>query len=151
MKQTGRAITTTVLTFCSIDLVTKTIFGGDSHDNTWEHILKNWEAEVQGIDLLIAPHHGRDSGRSYDFLDVLKPSLAFFGKARSEHVAYGAWYRRGLAIVINNQANCMMADLSGSLLNIYVTNETYARAFAREAGFNTWYHEQLLAWYLRSV
>ena len=129
----------------------KVILGGDSHDNTWEHILNNWEAEVQDIDLLIAPHHGRDSGRSYDFLDVLNPRLTFFGNARSEHLAYDAWYRRGLAIVTNNQANCMIADLSGSLLNIYVTNETYARAFAREAGSNTWYNQQLLAWYLRSV
>ena len=127
------------------------VFGGDSHDKTWEHILENWEADVTDIDLLIAPHHGRDSGRSYDFLDVLKPSLTFFGNARSEHLAYGDWYRRGLAIVTNNQANCIIADLSGWSLNIYVTNETYAKTSAEKAGTNTWYNEQLLAWYLRSV
>ena len=36
----------------------KVIFGGDSHDDTWEHILNNWESAVTDIDLLIAPHHG---------------------------------------------------------------------------------------------
>ena len=43
---------------------------------------------VTNIDLLIAPHHGRDSERSYDFLDVLKPKMTFFGNANSEHLAY---------------------------------------------------------------
>ena len=37
-------------------------------------------AITRGIDLLIAPHHGRKSGRSYEFLDTLKPTLTFFGK-----------------------------------------------------------------------
>ncbi len=129
----------------------KIILGGDSHDKTWDHILKNWETEVQDIDLLIAPHHGRASGRSYEFLDVLKPSLTFFGNARSEHLAYNAWYQRGLPILTNNQANCMIADLSNAHLNIYATNETFARAYTQGYGADTWYHAQFQAWYLCSV
>ena len=62
------------------------IFGGDSHDKTWDHILDKYRASVEDVDLLIAPHHGRSSGRSYDFLDVLNPSMTFFGNARSEHL-----------------------------------------------------------------
>lgn len=62
------------------------VFAGDSHDKTWEHILANHK-DVTDIDLLIAPHHGRKSSRNYDFLDVLKPKLTFFGNAPSEHLA----------------------------------------------------------------
>ena len=42
------------------------LFAGDSHDSTWEHLLANWGGSVAGIDVLIAPHHGRDSGRVTD-------------------------------------------------------------------------------------
>ena len=106
----------------------RTVFGGDSHNDTWNHILNTYESEVSNVDLLIAPHHGRDSGRSYEFLDVLQPKLTFFGNAPSEHLAYGAWDRRDLPIVTNNQANCMVVDISPNEMKFYATHETYARA-----------------------
>ena len=129
---------------CSYVLLYRTgnkriIFGGDSHNDTWDHILNSWEKEVRDIDLLIAPHHGRDSGRSYDFLDVLKPTLTFFGNARSEHLAYSAWSRRNLPIITNNQANCMVVSAKAEQLDIYVTYETFAKSF----NSNTFYSNQL--------
>ena len=133
---------------CSYVLLYRTgskriVFSGDSHDGTWEHILKNWEADVRDIDLLIAPHHGRDSGRSYEFLNVLNPALTFFGNARSEHLAYDHWHNRGLPIVTNNQANCMVVDASNSPMNLYVTNETYAR----RVNASTFYSARFRAWF----
>ena len=125
----------------------KIIFGGDSHDATWEHILSSWHSTVSNIDLLIAPHHGRDSGRSYDFLDVLRPKLTFFGNARSEHLAYGAWSRRGLPIVTNNQANCMVVDADVTPMNLYVTHENFARA----VNAYTFYSQAFQAWYAFSI
>ena len=119
------------------------IFGGDSHDRTWEHILDTWEEDVRDIDLLIAPHHGRDSGRSYEFLDVLNPALTFFGNARSEHLAYDRWRNRGLRFVTNNQANCMVVDANTSPMDLYVTNET----FARRVNPDTSYSSRFRAWY----
>ena len=104
------------------------VFSGDSHDDTWEHILNTHKSDVSDIDLLIAPHHGRSSSRSYKFLDVLKPKLTLFGYARSEHLAYGPWHYRGLPIVTNNQANCMVVDISSFAMRFYVTNEVYAKA-----------------------
>ena len=119
------------------------IFGGDSHDDTWEHILDTYEQSVTDIDLLIAPHHGRDSGRSYDFLDVLRPSLTFFGNARSEHLAYDAWRRRGLSYITNNQANCMVVNASASPMDLYVTNKSYAE----KVNSSTTYSNLFQAWY----
>lgn len=73
----------------------KIIFSGDSHDKTWEFILNNHLIDVTNIDLLIAPHHGRESKRSYEFLDYLRPKLTFFGNASSNDLAYSAWnYRK---------------------------------------------------------
>ena len=133
---------------CSYVLLYRTggkriVFGGDSHDRTWEHILNDWEQDVRDIDLLIAPHHGRDSGRCYEFLSVLKPALTFFGNARSQHLAYDHWHNRGLPIVTNNQANCMVVDASSTPMNLYVTNETYAR----RANPGTFYSDRFRAWF----
>ena len=126
------------------------MFGGDSHDGTWEHILNEYTDDVRDIDLLIAliaPHHGRGSGRSYEFLDVLRPSLTFFGNAPSQNLAYGAWNYRNLPFVTNNQANCMVVDASGSPMHLYVTNES----FARKCNPLTFYSHVFQAWFAFAI
>jgi hypothetical protein len=115
---------------CSYVILYKTgnhriVFGGDSHDETWEHILAHHKADVTDIDLLIAPHHGRASDRSYDFLNVLNPTLTLFGNAPSEHLAYGAFGSRKLPIITNNQAGCVLIDVDP--MDVYVTNKKFAQ------------------------
>ncbi|MCY3537072.1 MAG: hypothetical protein OXI08_02080 [Cyanobacteria bacterium MAG IRC4_bin_6] len=123
------------------------IFSGDSHDETWAHILNQHKIDVTNIDLLIAPHHGRRSGRSYDFLNTLRPALTFFGNARSQHLAYSAWHYRRLSIVTNNQANCMVVDASETPMTLYVTNENYAR----QVNWSTFYSDSFKAWYVGPI
>ena len=137
---------------CSYVLLYRTgqnriVLGGDSHDDTWEHILTEHGEDVTNIDLLIAPHHGRKSERSYEFLDTLEPTLTFFGNARSEHLAYGAWHRRELSIITNNQANCMVVDAGTSPMTLYVTHENFARRVNPE----TSYKDTVKAWYVGPV
>jgi competence protein ComEC len=137
---------------CSYVLLYRTagqriLFGGDSHDETWDYILDKYKDDVTGIDLLIAPHHGRKSGRSYKFLDTLMPKLTFFGNARSEHLAYDAWSSRGLSIVTNNQANCMVVDAGTTPMTLYVTHE----AFARKVNAGAFYSESFKAWYVGPI
>ncbi len=112
----------------------KIIIGGDSHDKTWEYILENNEEDVKNIDLLIAPHHGRDSSRNYDFLDVLNPRLTFFGNAKSEHLAYGKWSSRNLMKITNNQGNCLIAKFEKTATNIYCTYKNFAEVFSKSLG-----------------
>jgi competence protein ComEC len=118
------------------------VFGGDSHDATWEHIIEAHEADVKDVDLLIAPHHGRKSDRCYDFLDVLKPKLTFFGNASCEDLAYGAWDSRNLPFVTNNQAGCMVVDI-GKTMDLYVTH----KPFAEKINPDTFYSSTLQAYY----
>ena len=123
------------------------LLSGDSHDKTWAHILEHRADDVRDVDLLIAPHHGRKSDRSYDFLNLVNPKLTFFGNARSEHLAYGAWRHRELEYITNNQANCMVVDCSGDTLAVYVTHE----AFAKKYNPATWYSSVYRAWRLKNV
>jgi hypothetical protein len=99
---------------------------------------------VKNVDILIAPHHGRKSGRSYKFLDVVNPSVTFFGNANSEHLAYGAWNSRNLYFITNNQANCMIVNADISPMQLFITNET----FARKENPRTWYSPDFQGWFL---
>ncbi len=137
---------------CSYVLLYRTgdyriVFGGDSNDKTWEHILDKHETDVTDVDLLIAPHHGRKSGRDYDFLDVLNPKLTFFGNAKCEHLAYSAWNNRNLPFITNDQAGSMVVETGSNSIDVYVTNQTFADA----ANEQTSYREDLLAWYYDSI
>lgn len=125
----------------------KILLSGDSHDNTWEHILDKWEDDVKDVDLLIAPHHGRKSGRDYKFLDTVNPKMTFFGNARSEHLAYSAWNYRKLEYITNNQANCMVVDCSGNNLKLYATYETFAKKYNPL----TFYSRTYDAWHLKEI
>jgi competence protein ComEC len=121
----------------------KILFGGDSHNDTWDYILKHHKALVTDVDVLIAPHHGRASDRSYDFLDVLNPALTLFGNAPSEHLAYGAFKSRDLPIITNNQAGCVMLDINDTV-SVYVTNKKFAMqraaAYTFELPLHSGYH-----------
>lgn len=130
----------------------RVVIGGDSHDASWEHILATHAADLKDIDLLIAPHHGRDSDRSYDFLDVLKPKLTFFGVARSEHLGYGAWRDRGLEVMTNNQGNCFVVDFAEGRMDVHCTYKTFAQTYRQEKfGKDTFFDENLKSWYIKSL
>ena len=101
----------------------KIIFSGDSHDNSWDYILKNYKDEVTNIDILIAPHHGRDSDRNYDFLKTLTPSVTLFGNASSQHLAYNSYPNTRIT---NNQAGYVTIDISEDRLLVLVKNKAFA-------------------------
>ncbi|MCY3769202.1 MAG: hypothetical protein OXG56_07565 [Gammaproteobacteria bacterium] len=114
-----------IVLFCSA--IGKVLLAGDAHDTTWEYVKENYKDHVSNVDLLIAPHHGRKSGRSYDFLEYVNPKLTFFGCAPSEHLAYDAWNYRNLAHITNNQCGCIVAEEgSGGGMAIYVENGRFA-------------------------
>ena len=106
----------------------KILLAGDAHDATWEYVKKHYEEDVSDVALLIAPHHGRKSGRSYEFLDYVNPKQTLFGCAPSEYLAYDAWNYRKLQHITNNQCGCIVAE-GDKAMNIYVENDTFAANF----------------------
>lgn len=107
----------------------KIIFAGDSDDHSWEHILKNYKDDVSNVDVLFAPHHGRDSNRSYEFLKTLKPRVTLFGNASSKHLAYGCYPGPPSIRITNNQAGYVVIDISEDGMTFYVKNYDFARDF----------------------
>lgn len=107
----------------------KIVFPGDAHDGTWEYVLKHHSSLVANCAVLIAPHHGRDSDRSYDFLDTLKPGLTLFGYAESEHLGYEAYTQRDLLKITNNQAGNVVMEAKTAGIDIFVENRKFAETF----------------------
>lgn len=124
----------------------KVLLTGDAHDATWEYVENNYKEEVSDVDLLIAPHHGRKSGRSYQFLDYVNPKLTLFGCAPSEHLAYDAWNYRNLTHITNNQCGCIVAE-GLNTMEIYAENEI----FVANSGGNIHKTNQQGFYYLGSV
>ena len=122
------------------------ILSGDSHDKAWEHILNSHENLVKDVELLIAPHHGRKSGRSYEFLDTLNPKITFFGNAPSKDLAYSAWRSRGLSYITNNMAGSMIVDCDDNM-SLYVTNEEYAKDENAHSFYSNWHK----GWYVKEI
>ncbi len=129
----------------------KILFSGDSEDKTWEHILANWHDDVANLDVLVAPHHGRHSGRSYDFLSVTKPKLTLYGNASSDHLAYKPWHNRRLLILTNNQAGYIVLNILSDKIEVFVKNKTYAQNLCDQNGWKTYYSEEQDAWFLGDV
>jgi len=120
---------------------------GDAHDKTWEFVLKNYGADLKGCEFMIAPHHGRDSGRCWDFLDEIKPKFTVLGCASSKHLAYEEWNKRGLEKITQNQAGNIAVYPHSEGLNIYVENEKFADKY----GGNTDRKDKYGNYYLTSV
>ena len=123
------------------------LFCGDAHDKTWEHVLENHLTDIYRVELMIAPHHGRDSGRDRSFLSEVMPKLTLFGVAPSEHLAYDAWRSRGLDYITSNQAGTIIVDAKSVPMKVYVTK----KSFARKRNPKTAYSFDYRAWLLRSI
>jgi competence protein ComEC len=112
----------------------KILFAGDSHDKTWDYILNDDELGelVSNVDVLFAPHHGRDSSRKYDFLDIVKPRVTLFGNASFEHLAYDSYKKFRIT---NNQAGYIIIDISEEMIVFYAKNEEFADDFNKKRGW----------------
>ncbi|UJF29304.1 hypothetical protein L0B70_10700 [Kaistella sp. 97-N-M2] len=104
----------------------KILFAGDSDNDSWDYILKNHRDQVTNIDVLFAPHHGRDSGRSYEFLKTLNPRVTLFGNASSKYLAYECYPRTRIT---NNQAGYVIMDVTASKIVFYVKNYEFAKYY----------------------
>lgn len=118
------------------------IFPGDSEDNTWEYILSNHRSLVENAAVLFAPHHGRDSDRDWEFLDIVNPKITFLGNAKSKHLGYSAWQNRELEYFTNNQCGNVRIDFEGKELIVSIENEEYAKKYTKNNTYNIdgyWY------------
>lgn len=75
------------------------------------------------VDILFAPHHGRDSGKvPEDVLQKINPKIIVVGEAPSENLNYYNNYNT----ITQNSAKDIVFDCQSDYIHIYVSNESYA-------------------------
>ena len=92
------------------------LFGSTDQEKIKEKI------EWPEIDILFAPHHGRDSGKvSEDVLKKLNPHIIIIGEAPSQYLNYYSGYNT----ITQNSAGDIVFDCSGDYVDIYIEKESY--------------------------
>ena len=107
----------------------KILFCGDADEKTIEHLMTNHKEDISSIDVLIAPHHGRDSNKDFSFLDIMKPKLTLIGNAKCQYLAYKEWNDRNLLHIQNNQGGNILIEIDSQGLHISCSNKVFANVF----------------------
>jgi hypothetical protein len=86
---------------------------------------------IPAVDILFAPHHGRDSGKvPKAWLDVMNPSLIVIGEAPSEYLNY----YQGYDTLTQNSTGDMLFDCIEGKAHIYVEDHNYVAACLDDEG-----------------
>ena len=84
---------------------------------------------LPAVDILFAPHHGRDSGKvPQSLLDDLSPKIIIIGEAPAEHLNY----YKGYHTISQNSAGDITFECDGSLVHIYVSSDSYEVDFLED-------------------
>ena len=104
----------------SVENNVKMMWMGDMEHDFLEKIKE--KIEWPEIDILFAPHHGRDSGKvSEDVLKKLNPHIIIIGEAPSQYLNYYSGYNT----ITQNSAGDIVFDCSGDYVDIYIEKESY--------------------------
>jgi beta-lactamase superfamily II metal-dependent hydrolase len=113
----------------------KIVICGDAEDGAFNHAIEKYPALMKDVAFLLAPHHGRDSGRDYAFLDYMNPRFSLLGCAPHQHHRTTSWSSRGLAYCKQNQCGNMVLTTAadGNSIDVYIQS----KSFAQNSGGNT--------------
>jgi beta-lactamase superfamily II metal-dependent hydrolase len=82
-------------------------------------------------DILIAPHHGRDSGKvPTDLLDKIKPKVIIIGEASSDDLNY----YKGYNTITQNSAEDITMNLVKGQVHFFVSSTSYTVDFLEDKG-----------------
>ncbi|ARU60069.1 hypothetical protein CBW65_02555 [Tumebacillus avium] len=98
----------------------KALWMGDLETDFMEKIKDevNWSE----VDILFAPHHGRESGKvPKEILDKIKPKIIIIGEAPSKHLNYYQGYNK----ITQNSAGDIIFECLNNKINIYVSSDSY--------------------------
>lgn len=89
------------------------------------------DIKMPDIDILFAPHHGRDSGKIPEsWLKEISPQIIIIGEAPSEHLNY----YQGYNTITQNSAGDITFEIENGKVHIYVSKQNYSVNFLTYEG-----------------
>ena len=87
------------------------------------------------VDVLFAPHHGRDSGKiPRSILKDMDPKIVVIGEAPSQHLNYYRDYNT----ITQNTAGSIYFECVANWVHIYVASSTYSVGFLQDKSASTY-------------
>ena len=106
----------------------KMLWMGDLETEFMENIQD--DLDLSKVNILFAPHHGRDSGKvPCDLLETLDPDMIIIGECPSEHLNYYDGYNT----ITQNSAGNITFECTTGKVHIYVSNDNYSVDFLKNA------------------
>ena len=106
---------------------------GDLETDFMEKIEK--EVAWPEVDIVFAPHHGRDSGKiPASILEEMDPKIVVIGEAPSENLNY----YRNYNTITQNSAGSIYFECVENWVHIYVGSSTYSVDFLEDKGADTY-------------
>lgn len=100
------------------------VWMGDLESTFMENISE--ELKLPPVDILFAPHHGRESGFvPKELLDTMDPKIVIIGEGPSEDLNY----YRNYNTITQNSSGDIMFDCDSGKVHIYVSNKNYTSDF----------------------
>ena len=107
---------------------------GDLETEFMENIEK--AVFLEKVDILFAPHHGRDSGKvPRSWLNTLDPEIIVIGEAPAEHLNYYKSYNT----IKQNSAGILLFDCINKAVHVYVEKDSYTEDFLEDKGLRDRY------------
>lgn len=104
----------------SVENGAKAIWMGDLETDFMNNIKE--ELELPNIDILFAPHHGRQSGKvPLELLQKMNPKIIIIGEAPSSNLNY----YHGYNTITQNTAGDIVFECEANKIHIYVSNAKY--------------------------
>ncbi len=105
----------------------KVLWMGDLETEFMENI--DADLQLSAVDILFAPHHGRDSGRiPASMLEQLSPKVIVVGEAPSDYLHYYPDYNT----ITQNSAGDISFDCHGTWADVYVSSAGYTVDFLQD-------------------
>ncbi|MCY4384884.1 MAG: hypothetical protein OXE44_17260 [Nitrospinae bacterium] len=106
---------------------------GDLETDFMEEI--KGEISWPNVDILFAPHHGRDSGKiPKSILEEMKPKILVVGEAPSKNLNYYRDYNT----ITQNSARSIYFECVANWVHIYVGSSTYKVDFLKDKAASTY-------------
>lgn len=113
----------------SVERSAVALWMGDRETDFMEDIAPS--LTLPKIDILFAPHHGRDSGRiPQTLLDQLEPQLVVIGEAPAQHLNY----YEACDTITQNRAGHITFELVENHAHVYVSNPYYESDYLMDRG-----------------
>lgn len=121
----------------------KMMWMGDMEHDFLEKIKDNIDWEKEEVDVLFAPHHGRESGKvPADILEKLNPTIIVIGEAPGEYL----YYYPGYKTITQNSAKDITFMCETGKVHVYVSSPTYSVDYLKDEG----YEDDSIGYYLGS-